>query len=84
MDSDTDKFIQATLRDSCKNSTLLTIAHRLHTVIDYDKILVMDGGRVREFGAVSDLLGNQSSVFYGMAKEAGIIVEENHGFSTDL
>ncbi|XP_077545823.1 multidrug resistance-associated protein 1-like isoform X2 [Haemaphysalis longicornis] len=84
MDSDTEKFIQATLRDSCKNSTLLTIAHRLHTVIDYDKILVMDGGRVREFGAVSDLLGNQSSVFYGMAKEAGIIVEENHGFSTDL
>ncbi|XP_077495367.1 ATP-binding cassette sub-family C member 3-like isoform X2 [Amblyomma americanum] len=72
MDGDTDRLIQATLRDAFAGSTLLTVAHRIHTVLDYDRILVLEEGRVREFDSVSALLSDTSSAFYGMAVEAGI------------
>ncbi|KAK8774604.1 hypothetical protein V5799_010863, partial [Amblyomma americanum] len=73
MDGDTDSLIQRTLRESFAKCTVLTIAHRLHTVLDYDKILVMEEGRVREFGSVSTLLEDPGSVFYAMANEAGLV-----------
>ncbi|KAM7300501.1 ATP-binding cassette sub-family C member 2 [Ixodes scapularis] len=69
MDGDTDQLIQATLREAFATCTQLTIAHRLHTIIDYDKILVMGDGRILEFGTVQELLSNPSSVFKQMAKE---------------
>ncbi|KAL1474602.1 hypothetical protein MTO96_037852, partial [Rhipicephalus appendiculatus] len=72
MDGDTDRLIQATLRDAFANCTLFTIAHRIHTVMDYDRILVLEQGRVREFDSVSKLLSDTSSAFYNMAVEAGI------------
>ncbi|KAK8781577.1 hypothetical protein V5799_017082 [Amblyomma americanum] len=70
MDGDTDRLIQATLRDAFASCTLLTIAHRIHTVLDYDRILVLEEGRVREFDSVSRLLSDPSSAFYTMALEA--------------
>ncbi|XP_077561249.1 multidrug resistance protein mrp-7-like isoform X2 [Haemaphysalis longicornis] len=73
IDGDTDQLIQATLRQSFAKCTLLTIAHRLHTVLDCDRILVMENGKVREFGAVSALLKRPSSAFYAMASEAGLV-----------
>ncbi|XP_077506866.1 multidrug resistance-associated protein 1-like isoform X1 [Amblyomma americanum] len=73
MDGDTDSLIQRTLRESFAKCTVLTIAHRLHTVLDYDKILVMEEGRVREFGSVSTLLEDPGSVFYAMANEVGLV-----------
>ncbi|XP_049513744.1 ATP-binding cassette sub-family C member 2-like isoform X2 [Dermacentor silvarum] len=72
MDGDTDQLIQVALRDAFAQCTLFTIAHRLHTVLDYDRILVLEDGKVREFDTVPRLLSDKSSVFYSMAIEAGI------------
>ncbi|CAN7945378.1 unnamed protein product, partial [Ixodes hexagonus] len=69
MDGDTDQLIQATLRNAFAHCTQLTIAHRLHTILDYDKVLVMADGRILEYGSVQDLLSNPSSVFKQMAEE---------------
>ncbi|EEC04259.1 ABC transporter, putative [Ixodes scapularis] len=70
MDGDTDQLIQATLREAFAQCTQITIAHRLHTVLDHDKILVMSDGCVLEYGTVANLLSNPSSVFRNMARDA--------------
>ncbi|KAG0426250.1 hypothetical protein HPB47_026637 [Ixodes persulcatus] len=70
MDGDTDHLIQLTLRKHFAHCTLITIAHRINTVLDYDKILVMSEGRVLEFGPVEQLLLNPNSVFGRMAQDA--------------
>lgn len=57
VDGDTDTVVQRTIRSSFAGSTMLIIAHRLHTVMDCDKVLVMDDGCVREFGPPAVLLG---------------------------
>ena len=49
VDFKTDRLIREVIRQKFKNSTVLTIAHRLNTIMDYDKVLVLDGGRVVEF-----------------------------------
>ncbi|KAH8031654.1 hypothetical protein HPB51_019668 [Rhipicephalus microplus] len=75
MDGDTDRLIQATLREAFAKSTLIAIAHRLHTVLDYDRILVMDEGRVREYDTPTSLLTNPDSAFYKMAANAGFTAD---------
>ncbi|XP_075729274.1 ATP-binding cassette sub-family C member 3-like [Rhipicephalus microplus] len=72
MDGDTDHLIQTTLREAFAKSTLIAIAHRLHTVLDYDRILVMDKGRVREYDTPASLLSNPDSAFFKMAASAGV------------
>lgn len=72
MDGDTDQLIQVALRDAFAQCTLFTIAHRIHTVLDYDRILVLDDGKVKEFDTVPHLLSDKSSMFYSMAIESGI------------
>jgi ABC-type multidrug transport system fused ATPase/permease subunit len=56
IDRETDGFIQQMLRNQFPNTTLVTIAHRLNTIIDYDAILVMDDGRLAEFGSPLELI----------------------------
>ena len=56
IDNDTDKLVQRAMRSQFKGRTIVTIAHRIGTVVDCDRILVMGGGRVVEFGTPSDLL----------------------------
>lgn len=75
MDGDTDRLIQITLREAFAQCTLLTIAHRVHTVLDYDRILVLGEGRVKEYGSPAALLSNPDSAFYRMAADAGIAVD---------
>lgn len=70
LDSKTDAHIQQVIRRDFKNSTVLCIAHRIQTVIDYDRVLVMDDGQVAEFGTPQELL-NARGVFYSMCKETG-------------
>lgn len=73
VDAQTDALIQATIREKFANCTILTIAHRLHTVMDSDKVLVMDAGRAVEFGSPYELLTSKtgSRIFYGMVQETG-------------
>ncbi|KAJ3009692.1 UNVERIFIED_CONTAM: hypothetical protein HDU68_002544 [Siphonaria sp. JEL0065] len=67
----TDEFIQRALREQFKQSTILTIAHRLNTIIDYDKILVLGSGEILEFASPRDLLSNEQSHFHAMVAETG-------------
>ncbi|CEL61414.1 ATP-dependent bile acid permease OS=Saccharomyces cerevisiae (strain ATCC 204508 / S288c) GN=YBT1 PE=1 SV=2 [Rhizoctonia solani AG-1 IB] len=71
VDFETDAKIQATVREEFKQSMLITIAHRLRTVIDNDRILVLDAGRVVEFDTPEELLNNPNGVFHGMCKRSG-------------
>ncbi|KAI6099033.1 hypothetical protein F5141DRAFT_1144217 [Pisolithus sp. B1] len=77
VDLDTDSEIQDIIRGpTFKDVTILTIAHRLNTIIDYDRILVLAEGSVTEFDSPTILLANKLSHFYEMAHEAGLIQEE--------
>lgn len=73
IDVETDDTIQKTIRREMCGCTILTIAHRINTVMDNDKILVVDAGKVVEFAPPSDLLANNRSIFYSLAKEAGLL-----------
>ncbi len=70
IDYATDGKIQDTLRD-VKESTILTIAHRLQTIIDYDKILVLDKGKVIEYDAPWELISREEGIFRGMCEMSG-------------
>ncbi|XP_051254829.1 multidrug resistance-associated protein 5 isoform X5 [Dicentrarchus labrax] len=61
MDAETDTLIQETIRSSFQDCTTLTIAHRLHTVLASDRIMVLNQGQVAEFGEPSELLANENS-----------------------
>lgn len=73
VDPQTDGLIQTTIRTKFANCTILTIAHRLHTVMDCDKVLVMDAGRLVEYGEPYELLNELSGnkTFYSMVKQTG-------------
>ncbi|XP_049888074.1 probable multidrug resistance-associated protein lethal(2)03659 [Pectinophora gossypiella] len=71
VDAQTDSLIQTTIREHFSNCTVLTIAHRLNTVIDSDKILVLDAGRVMEFDHPHILLQNKRGYFSKMVAETG-------------
>ncbi|KAF9110690.1 Multidrug resistance-associated protein 1 [Mortierella sp. AM989] len=73
VDVETDELIQKTIRKEFKDRTILTIAHRIKTVMDSDKILVMERGRVLEFDAPNQLLTDKESLFYKLAEQAGEI-----------
>ncbi|KAK9507365.1 hypothetical protein O3M35_007238 [Rhynocoris fuscipes] len=70
VDDETDRLIQQTIRSSFRQSTVITIAHRVRTIIDYDRVLVMGEGRVLEFDTPQNLLRNTSSYFYQLANES--------------
>ena len=67
VDFKTDHLIQEVIRHKFKDSTVLTIAHRLNTIMDYDKVLVLDGGRVVEFDN-PDVLIRNGGLFAEMVK----------------
>lgn len=68
----TDLLIQRTIREKFSECTVLTIAHRLHTIIDSDRVLVMDNGSIVELDGPHNLLKNKSGTFYRMLEALGI------------
>lgn len=70
IDGATDEFVQKMLRTHFVNTTLLTIAHRLNTIIDYDVVIVMDKGKVAEMGSPKELL-ELNGLFAGMVDATG-------------
>ena len=70
IDYATDAKIQDTLRE-LKGSTIITIAHRLQTIVDYDKVLVLEKGEVAEFGPPWELLKNEDGMFRAMCEKSG-------------
>ena len=66
----TEKIINA-MANSFSNSTVITIVHRLHTIIEYDRVLVLDKGKVAEFDSPYNLLGVEGSIFRSMIEELG-------------
>jgi ABC-type multidrug transport system fused ATPase/permease subunit len=66
IDNETDAAIQQMIRENFKDATVLTIAHRLNTILDSDRVLVMNDGRVAEFDSPEHLLNKEDSLFKAM------------------
>ncbi|KAL1513745.1 hypothetical protein ABEB36_003115 [Hypothenemus hampei] len=75
VDRHTDSLIQKTIREAFEQCTVITVAHRLNTIMDYDKVLVMDHGKAVEFSAPHELLENPSSYFAKMVNQTGAVME---------
>ncbi|XP_063922468.1 multidrug resistance-associated protein 1 isoform X1 [Zophobas morio] len=72
VDLETDDLIQRTIRSEFKDCTVLTIAHRLNTIMDSDRVIVLDQGKIVEFDSPPNLLKQHQSVFHSMCKDAGL------------
>ena len=70
VDMKTDAFIQQIIRKNFAETTVITIAHRLNTIADYDKILVMKQGEIVEQGAPWKLI-EKKGLFYEMVQSSG-------------
>ncbi|CDK24836.1 unnamed protein product [Kuraishia capsulata CBS 1993] len=73
VDVQTDRIVQETIRSSFKDRTIITIAHRLDTVMDSDKIVVLETGEVKEFDSPSSLLKDKTSKFYKLCESGGYL-----------
>ncbi|XP_051530363.1 ATP-binding cassette sub-family C member 3-like isoform X2 [Myxocyprinus asiaticus] len=72
VDLETDDLIQSTIRTQFEDCTVFTIAHRLNTIMDYTRVLVLDKGQIAEFDTPANLIA-QKGIFFGMAKDAGLV-----------
>ncbi|GAA6016442.1 hypothetical protein JCM11491_002414 [Sporobolomyces phaffii] len=70
VDFETDEKIQHTIREGFADSLVVTIAHRLRSIIDYDQILVLDQGTLAEFDTPRNLLANRAGIFRGMCEQS--------------
>ena len=73
----TDHLIQQTIRQRFAECTVLTIAHRLNTIMDYDRILVMSDGKAVEFGTPCELVQIPQGVFREIVMATGPVEAEN-------
>ena len=69
VDRNTDELIQKVIKEQLKDATVITIAHRLMTVADYDKIIVMESGVVKESGTPFGLIEAKGE-FYQMVRSS--------------
>ncbi|RHY72245.1 hypothetical protein DYB38_011279, partial [Aphanomyces astaci] len=73
IDHETDQNLQRVIRTEFATSTVLTIAHRLDTVLDADRILVFDQGRLAQCDAPAALIGAGAGIFYELCHEGGYL-----------
>lgn len=71
VDMETDTLIQRSIREEFGDATLIVIAHRLSTIADFDRILVMGEGRVKEYDRPMQLMEIEDGIFRGMVEESG-------------
>ena len=76
LDNQTDRLIQRTIRSKFRSCTTLTVAHRLQTVMDSDRILVLDAGNVAEFDKPHLLLSKEKSILKDLVEQTGESAEE--------
>ncbi|KAJ1399410.1 P-loop containing nucleoside triphosphate hydrolase [Sesbania bispinosa] len=79
VDSATDGVIQSIISQEFKNRTVVTIAHRIHTVVDSDLVLVLSDGRVAEYDEPSKLLEREDSFFFKLIREYS---NRSHSFNS--
>uniref|UniRef100_A0A6Q2XST6 ABC-type glutathione-S-conjugate transporter n=1 Tax=Esox lucius TaxID=8010 RepID=A0A6Q2XST6_ESOLU len=72
VDLETDTLIQSTIRQQFEDCTVLTIAHRLNTIMDYTRVIVMDKGHISEMDSPANLISSRGQ-FYCMCREAGLV-----------
>ncbi|KAK3841126.1 MAG: P-loop containing nucleoside triphosphate hydrolase protein [Linnemannia gamsii] len=73
VDMATDFLIQKAIRNEFSDATVITIAHRINTIIDYDRILVMHDGQVAEYDTPQTLLQDSRSMFSSLVNESGVL-----------
>nr|XP_023012684.1 multidrug resistance-associated protein 4-like [Leptinotarsa decemlineata]XP_023012685.1 multidrug resistance-associated protein 4-like [Leptinotarsa decemlineata]XP_023012686.1 multidrug resistance-associated protein 4-like [Leptinotarsa decemlineata] len=73
MDQETDQLINKAVFDSFSGCTLIIIAHRLHSIMFCDRVMVIETGQVQEFDKPDILAQVQGGIFHGMLKEAGLL-----------
>ncbi|KAF8150782.1 ABC transporter [Crassisporium funariophilum] len=76
VDYETDRKIQDTIAYEFKDRTILCIAHRLRTIIAYDRICVLDAGQIAEFDTPTQLYNNADGIFRGMCERSAITFED--------
>jgi len=77
VDVETDALLQATLRSPIfSNRTIITIAHRINTILDSDRIVVLEQGHVKEFGPPQELIESKG-LFYELVRESGLLEGES-------
>jgi ATP-binding cassette, subfamily C (CFTR/MRP), member 1 len=84
VDMETDDKIQATMAKGFRGKTLLCIAHRLRTIIGYDRICVMDKGRIAEMASPLELWKIEGGIFRGMCDRSGIRMEDIRGARDEM
>ncbi|KAF8199630.1 ATP-binding cassette transporter YOR1 [Pholiota molesta] len=76
VDYETDRKIQDTIAYEFKDRTILCIAHRLRTIIGYDRICVLDAGQIAEFATPTELYANAGGIFRGMCERSSITLDD--------
>ena len=72
VDAKTDALMQRILRTAFADRTIIAIAHRLDTILDFDRVVVMDAGNIVEVGQPSRLMETQGSLFRGLVESQGL------------
>ncbi len=76
VDQETDNLVQRTIRSRFADCTVIAIAHRLHSILDSDRIMVMDAGRIAEFDTVENLMKIPNGIFLKLFQESGLSMEK--------